>query len=110
ASNYAFTKPARETLFTVLGRAEKYKAKGFIDTFVYRGGDALGALSDKAITHWLPLGSVPLVAMGLAGVWCVVAVGLGRRQRRLATAQESSVGAPSLGPPAAAASPARVGA
>jgi AAA family ATP:ADP antiporter len=38
---YAVAKPAREVLFTVLRREEKYKAKNFIDTAVSRGGDAM---------------------------------------------------------------------
>src|SRR5260221_388902 len=38
---FAISKPARETLFTVVPRSERYKAKNFIDTVVYRGGDAL---------------------------------------------------------------------
>jgi len=37
---YAIAKPAREVLFTVVSREEKYKAKNFIDTAVSRGGDA----------------------------------------------------------------------
>jgi AAA family ATP:ADP antiporter len=37
---YAISKPAREVLFTVVSREEKYKAKNFIDTAVSRGGDA----------------------------------------------------------------------
>jgi AAA family ATP:ADP antiporter len=39
----AIMRPARETLFTVVSRADKYKSKAFIDTFVYRGGDVVGA-------------------------------------------------------------------
>ena len=39
----AIMRPARETLFTVVPREDKYKAKAFIDTFVYRGGDVVGA-------------------------------------------------------------------
>ena len=38
---YAIAKPAREVLFTVLSRENKYKAKNFIDTAVSRGGDAM---------------------------------------------------------------------
>ena len=38
ASNFAISKPAREVLFTVVVREEKYKSKNFIDTVVYRGG------------------------------------------------------------------------
>ena len=37
---YALSKPAREVLFTVVNREEKYKAKNFIDTAVSRAGDA----------------------------------------------------------------------
>ena len=37
---YAVAKPAREVLFTVVSREQKYKAKNFIDTAVSRGGDA----------------------------------------------------------------------
>src|SRR3989475_3818629 len=45
ASTFAFMRPAREVLFTVLRREDKYKAKSFIDTFGYRCGDQLGAWS-----------------------------------------------------------------
>lgn len=48
-SEFALVRPAREILFVRLRRVEKYKAKNFVDTVVYRGGDAasgwlLGAL------------------------------------------------------------------
>jgi ATP:ADP antiporter, AAA family len=36
---YGLTTPARESLFTIVPREEKYKAKNLIDTFVWRGGD-----------------------------------------------------------------------
>jgi ATP:ADP antiporter, AAA family len=42
----AIMRPARETLFTVVSREDKYKAKAFIDTFVYRTGDAVGAQTE----------------------------------------------------------------
>jgi AAA family ATP:ADP antiporter len=40
---YGLTRPCRDMLFTVVARDEKYKAKNLIDTFVYRGGDAVSA-------------------------------------------------------------------
>lgn len=102
ASNYAFSKPAREILFTVVSRDEKYKAKGFIDTFVYRGGDAVGSLADKAIVSMAPL-AVPFVAMSVAVAWCAVALGLGKR---LANAQPGDGAEPAATPtPAAPAAP-----
>ncbi len=45
SSNYAIARPCREMLYTVLPRDAKYKAKNFIDTFVYRFGDQVGAWS-----------------------------------------------------------------
>lgn len=38
-TNFGFSNPARELMFTVVGREEKYKAKNLIDTAVLRGGD-----------------------------------------------------------------------
>lgn len=40
AGEYALVRPGREMLFTVLSAEDKYKAKNFIDTVIYRGGDA----------------------------------------------------------------------
>jgi AAA family ATP:ADP antiporter len=52
AGNFAIQRPAREVLYTVLPRTEKYKAKNFNDTFVYRLGDQIGAWSYTAIGGW----------------------------------------------------------
>lgn len=50
AGEYAVARPTREVLYTVLDREDKYKAKHFIDTFVYRGGDQVGAWSMRGLT------------------------------------------------------------
>ena len=81
AANYALAKPARETLFTVVPREDRYKAKNFIDTFVYRGGDAVGSLVTAAVA------SITWLALPLAGIWAALAVHLGRRQRIRAARQ-----------------------
>jgi AAA family ATP:ADP antiporter len=88
AGNFAVTRPAREVLFTVLTREDKYKAKSFIDTFVYRVADQVGAWS-YSLLRWLGLGltGISWVAVPLTGVWCVLSLFLGRRQRALADAQ-----------------------
>ena len=86
-SDYAISKPTREVLFTVLPREEKYKAKSFIDTFVYRGGDALNGWLYLVLTasgdaaHRVAWFSVPVTAL-----WMGVALVLSRRQKRLAEA------------------------
>jgi AAA family ATP:ADP antiporter len=77
----AIMRPARETLFTVVSRADKYKAKAFIDTFVYRGGDVLGAQVEGALAR-LGTGLAALISVSvpLALGWAALGVWLGRPQ------------------------------
>jgi AAA family ATP:ADP antiporter len=85
--NYGLMKPAMETLYTVLPREDKYKAKNFIDTFVYRAGDQLGAWSyDGLMAMGLGLGALAFVNVPMAAVWVVVGLGLGVAQKRRAGA------------------------
>jgi ATP:ADP antiporter, AAA family len=77
-TDYFAARPAREMCFIVVGREEKYAAKSFIDTFIYRGGDALGASAFGLFSAVAPIVAVPLCA-----VWVGVALFLGRRQARL---------------------------
>ena len=81
----ALTRPARETLFTVVSRGDKYKSKAFIDTFVYRGGDVVGA-QVEGVLRSLGTGLAALVSVSvpLAAVWALLGVWLGRRQERQA--------------------------
>lgn len=84
AGNYALIKPARETLFTLVDRNVRYKAKSFIDTFVYRGGDALGAgLVSLLTASGAGATGIAYAAVPLALVWGVVGLYLGRRQQEL---------------------------
>jgi AAA family ATP:ADP antiporter len=84
ASNFALSKPARETLFTVVPREDKYKAKAGIDTFLYRGGDSVGTLVDKGLAALaVPVAAVA-IPLGIAGAW--LAWWLGRRESELAAA------------------------
>jgi len=88
AAGFALLRPAREVLFTVLRREDKYKAKSLIDTFGYRFGDQIGAWS-YPLMRWLGLGLVGIswVAVPLGAIWCVLSIWLGRKQRALADAQ-----------------------
>ena len=85
ASNYATAKPARESLYTVVARDVKYASKSFVDTFVYRGGDLIGAwtftLFSKVIG--LSLAAIALGAAPLSLVWLTVGLLLGRQQKAL---------------------------
>ncbi|MCK4872520.1 MAG: hypothetical protein KAS72_07325 [Phycisphaerales bacterium] len=85
AGNYALAKPAREVLFTVVSRQEKYKSKAFIDTAVYRGSDMTGGWIDTGLRAvGLGLGAVAFAAAPIAVVWMMLALFLGRRQAQLA--------------------------
>ncbi len=86
AGNFAIARPARETLFTVVSREDKYKAKNFIDTVVYRTGDQIGAWSSRALS-WSGLGltGASFVAAPIAAVWLLVSLWLGRRQIAMAS-------------------------
>ena len=77
--NYGLMRPCREMLFTVVGRRAKYKAKNFIDTVVYRGGDVVSAWVYAGLAALgLGVGQTALVAAPVAGLWALVAWRLGR--------------------------------
>ena len=80
AGNYAVTRPAREMLFTRVDRETRFKAKPVIDIVAYRGGDTIMAWLFTGLTQGLGLGlaSVALVGAGIAALWTLVALYLGR--------------------------------
>jgi AAA family ATP:ADP antiporter len=88
AADYAIARPAREVLFTVVPREDRYKAKSFIDTVVYRAGDQVGAWS-VALLRGLGLGTsgVAVVVIPIAALWLANALWLGRRQELLGLQQ-----------------------
>lgn len=96
---YGIGKPARETLFTVVSREDKYKAKSFIDTFVYRGGDAITAKAFGALTGLgFGIATMAWIAAPIAAMWAVVGVYLGAKQRRMAKAVPSVSSFPVIAP------------
>jgi AAA family ATP:ADP antiporter len=91
ASDYAIARPTREVLFTVVPREDRYKAKSFIDTFVYRLGDQVGAWGVAAL-RWLgaEAGGLAWAAIPIALLGLLNALGLGRRQEERARAEAVS--------------------
>ena len=88
AGRYGLTKPAREMLWTVLGREEKYKSKPFLDAAVYRGGDLVsGWIYTGLAAAGLTIGAIALVAAPVAGVWAILAMRLGRLEELMASEQ-----------------------
>jgi AAA family ATP:ADP antiporter len=90
AADYAIARPTREVIYTVVSREDRYKTKGFIDTFVYRLGDQVGAW---AVAPLSGAGSraAPLVAIAAAALWLLNALWLGRRQQSLEAAERRRV-------------------
>jgi len=89
-ANFAVSNPAREVLFTVVEREEKYKAKSVIDTLVFRGADAVSGwlfATLRAVGMELPLISAAAVPVSLA--WLILALVLGRGQDRRATLRQA---------------------
>jgi ATP:ADP antiporter, AAA family len=94
AGDYAITRPAREMLYVVLRRDEKYKAKNFNDTVVYRGGDAVSAWAYAGLRAMgLTLGAIAFVSVPVAAFWAWLAYRLGRHQEALAATAEEEEGA-----------------
>jgi len=90
AGNFALARPTRELLYTVLPREDKYKAKSFIDTVVYRAGDQIGSWSYLLLSSFgLGIAGIALAAVPLSAAWLGSAVWLGRRQARLALVADS---------------------
>ena len=85
ATRYAVSRPSRETLFSVIPPADKYKAKPVVDVFLYRGGDVAGVGVDgmfAAMGFTLPM--VAMATAPIAGIWGLLSVKLGRVQQNLA--------------------------
>jgi AAA family ATP:ADP antiporter len=90
AGNFAFARPTREVLFTIVPREDKYKAKSFIDTVIYRTGDQVGAWSFAALGFLgLAMTGISIVAVPISIGWLLNALWLGRKQERLARAETS---------------------
>lgn len=86
AVEFAIVRPAREVLWTVVSREEKYKAKSVVETLVYRGGDAAsGWLSAGLATAGAGFGLVTMVIIPVACLWSGLCFWLAGRQRRKAS-------------------------
>ncbi|MSP97246.1 MAG: MFS transporter [Betaproteobacteria bacterium] len=83
AANFAISNPAREVLFTVVDREEKYKAKNVIDNVVFRGSDAVfGWLFAALRGLGMELGAIALTTVPITVAWLALALLLGRAHNR----------------------------
>ncbi|HEX9506868.1 MAG TPA: MFS transporter [Myxococcales bacterium] len=87
ATNIGLTNPAMEVLFTVVSREDKYKAKSFIETFIYRSGDQLGAWAYGALAAaGLGLAGIAWLAVPMCIIFVWLGIWLGRQEELRATA------------------------
>ena len=77
AVEFALSKPAREALFTALDREAKYRGKNVVDTFVYRGGDALAGWGFHGLqVLGLGLSAIAWLGVPVAALWTWIAARL----------------------------------
>jgi AAA family ATP:ADP antiporter len=77
---YAFIRPGREMLYSVVDTETKYKAKSFNDVPVYRGGDALAAQVQGLLKNsGVSASSIALLGAGIAALWAITGWRLGRK-------------------------------
>jgi len=81
---FAISKPVRESLFNVVPREEKYKAKNFIDTVIYRGGDtSAGWIFGALRSLGLSISAISFAMVPVALGWTAVSFYLGRKHAGL---------------------------
>ena len=89
AGSFALSNPAREALWPVVDRADKYKTKNVVDNVVFRGGDVANSWIYNALSATAGLGTAAIALIGAAvsAGWIVVSIALGRAQAAKAKAQ-----------------------
>ena len=85
AADFAIARPAREAIFTMVDVSARYKAKNFIDTTVYRGGDAASAWMIAMIKQLTGSGAaLAAAALPFALAWLALVGWLARKGESLA--------------------------
>lgn len=83
AANFALARPAREILFTSSAREDRYKAKNFIDTVIYRGGDQVASWGYAGLMGLgLGLTQLAVIAVPISVVWLALSIWLGRSHQK----------------------------
>jgi AAA family ATP:ADP antiporter len=91
ATQHGLMRPARELLFTVVARAEKYRAKSVIDTLIFRFGDVSSSwLHFGLVVAGLAGAGVLVVTLQVTALWIATAVFLGAGFRRRAAAKPAA--------------------
>jgi AAA family ATP:ADP antiporter len=84
-AGFAISNPARQVLFTVVSRDDKYKAKNVIDAVVFRGSDAASSAIFAAMKS---IEVVAVIGLALSAGWMALSWGLGKTEERRAKEME----------------------
>jgi len=82
ALGFGLSKPTNDMLYSVVTPEEKYKAKNFIDTVLYRTGDVIGTWAVRFMVSIAGLAGTSLLMMPFAAIWAGIALWLGREYKR----------------------------
>jgi len=91
-ANFAISNPAREVLFTVAEREDKYKAKNVVDGVMFRGADVLWAWVFNLLSKILMMTIPAIAAVTVPAMlgWAGLSILLGRMQEKRAALQSKS--------------------
>jgi ATP:ADP antiporter, AAA family len=86
ATAFGLSNPATRVLWTVVEPEDKYKTQNFIDTVVYRGGDAASAWAVNGLTQGLklPMSGVAALMLPFALGWLALTFQLSRKHEQRA--------------------------
>ena len=84
STTFGIANIARESLWTVVSREEKFKAKNIIDGAAFRGSDALNAVVYDLCAKLLALPGLAIVGAVAAAGWVALSLGLGKAQEKRA--------------------------
>lgn len=84
ASEYGMFVPSRENMFSVVSREEKYKAKNFIDTVVFRGGDVANSWFYNMLNSGfgLSISKIAMIGVPIAAIWGIMGWKLGQNHEQ----------------------------
>jgi AAA family ATP:ADP antiporter len=90
--DYSLQNTARQALFLVTSRVEKYVGKAVVDTFIVRVGDVLAAVAVWAGNRaGLPIGAFAALNLMLIAAWLFAVVVIGKEHRRRSEEGEARV-------------------
>jgi len=79
---FGLSKPTSDMLYSVVTPEEKYKAKNFIDTVLYRTGDVIGTWSVRGMVAAVGYAGTSIAMLPFAVIWMFASIWLGREYRR----------------------------